>query len=347
MDAVSEADLVVVTDTGSTDRTAEKLRERGAVVYSEKIVPWRFDTARNLAMDHIPEDVDICVPNDLDEVFEKGWREKLEAVWQPDLTHVKYLFTYAYRADGTPDKQYMMEKIHCRRGFRWVHPVHEILEYSGDKPEKSVWVPGLVLNHHPDPAKPRSQYLPLLELSARENPDDDRVAFWLGREYMFHGRYDESISALLRYLSMPSALWTEERCAAMRFLGKCFLEKGDAASAKQWLLRAVGECPTVREPYYQTALFAYLQGDWPLLFDMVEQALAVTVRSGSYLLELQCWGPAFYDFGAIACYRLGLFEKSAAYAEKALELSPGDERLRKNLEMIRLKCNAPDQPKEG
>ena len=35
MDAVSEADEVVVLDTGSTDHTVEKLRSRGAKVYEE------------------------------------------------------------------------------------------------------------------------------------------------------------------------------------------------------------------------------------------------------------------------------------------------------------------------
>lgn len=75
MDAVSEADLVVVLDTGSTDETVGKLRKRGAIVYEDKIEPWRFDVARNKALDYVPIDVDICVSNDLDEVFEKGWRK--------------------------------------------------------------------------------------------------------------------------------------------------------------------------------------------------------------------------------------------------------------------------------
>lgn len=76
MDSVNEADMVVVLDTGSADNTVKKLRERGAVVYEEIINPWRFDTARDKALSHVPEDTDICVSNDLDEVFEPGWRKK-------------------------------------------------------------------------------------------------------------------------------------------------------------------------------------------------------------------------------------------------------------------------------
>lgn len=337
MDAVSEADLVVVADTGSTDHTAEKLEKRGAKVYREKIVPWRFDTARNRAMDHIPKDVDICVSNDLDEVFEKGWREKLEAAWQPCYTRARYLFSYTYRADGKPDKQYTMEKIHRRKDFRWVHPVHEVLAYSGKDPDRTVWVEGLVLNHHPDPQKPRSQYLPLLELSLKENPDDDRVAFWLGREYMYHGMTDKSIETLKKYLAMPSAVWTEERCAAMRFIAKCLTAKNDAAGAREWLFRAVAECPTIREPYLQLATLGYTENDWPLVFCMVEQALKITQKTGSYLFEPEAWGFSLYDLGAIACYQLGLYRKSVEYAQTACRMNPGDLRLKKNLELIRKK----------
>ena len=337
MDAVSEADMVVVTDTGSSDDTVKKLRDRGALVYTEVISPWRFDAARNIAMDHIPEDVDICVSNDLDEIFEAGWRQKLEAAWQPQYTRARYLFTWGYNADGSPAKQFAMEKIHRRHAFRWVHPVHEVLQYSGKDPDTTVWVPGMVLNHHPDLSKPRAQYLPLLELSAQENPKDDRTMFWLGREYMYRGMNEQCIATLKRHLELPSAGWDEERCASMRFIAKCYQNKGDLQQARIWLYRAIAECPRVREPYLQTARLGYLIGDWPLTFLMVEKALAITQKSGSYLLEPESWGYSLFDLGAICTYRLELYQKSYDYAKKACDMEPNNERLTKNLELIAVK----------
>ena len=78
MASMGEADRVVVLDTGSTDRTVPLLRELGAEVTAGEIVPWRFDAARNAALELVPEEADICVCTDLDEVFRPGWRKALE-----------------------------------------------------------------------------------------------------------------------------------------------------------------------------------------------------------------------------------------------------------------------------
>ena len=78
VESMKEADQIYVLDTGSTDNTVSKLKEKGVIVKEEIINPWRFDVARNKSLELLPEDTDICVCTDLDEVFEKGWRKKLE-----------------------------------------------------------------------------------------------------------------------------------------------------------------------------------------------------------------------------------------------------------------------------
>ncbi len=226
MDAAQEADLVIVVDTGSTDTTVEKLRSRGAHVYEAVVDPWRFDTARNLALDYIPGDIDMCVCIDLDEVFEPGWRDKLVEAWQPDTRRARYSYVWDHASDGSPGKTSFKEKIHSRRGYRWVSPVHEKLRFEGQEPEASIWAEGVVLHHYPDRTKSRSQYLPLLELAAEENPTDGQTIFWLGREYFFHERHDDAIATMERYLSLAEQ-WDVERCAAMRFIARsCRAKKG-------------------------------------------------------------------------------------------------------------------------
>lgn len=333
MDSVQEADMVVVLDTGSTDASVEKLRLRGALVYEKVIDPWRFDSARNIAMDFVPDDIDICVSNDLDEVFESGWRKQLVEAWRPETTRARYRFVWDRNPDGSAKKSSHMEKIHRRTGFRWAHPVHERLEFDGPEPETVTTIEGLVLHHHPDRTKSRSQYLPLLELAAEERPHDGQTIFWLGREYVYYDRHDDAIATLKRHLAMADQ-WDAERCASMRFIARCYRAKNDMRQAEAWLYRAIAECPDSREPYYDMALFGYFVSDWTLVTLMTEKILAIETpgRSG-YLHENAAWGYSPYDLGAIATYWLGLYERSYEYAKKALELEPEDPRLRQNLRL--------------
>lgn len=338
MDSVGEADLVIVLDTGSTDGTVQKLRERGATVYEEKIVPWRFDEARNRALNYVPDEMDICVSIDLDEIHEPGWREVLESQWSPEYTRAKYPYIWSHRSDGLPDQKYQREKIHRRHDFHWIRPVHEILEYTGAGRENEIWIEKLVLHHYPDVSKPRSQYLPLLELSVKEDPLDDRATFWLGREYMYYQKQEASIETLKQYLKLPTARWDEERSAAMRFISQGYQKLQNGEAAMKWLFRAIEQCPTIREPYLAFARLAYAEKNWPLTYAMVQSGLAITKKSGSYLMEPDCWGAELYDLGAISAYSLGLYDKAKLHAEKACQLRPADERLKTNLELIRNKA---------
>lgn len=81
MASCAGADGVSVLDTGSNDGTPERLHELGADVGVVTVSPWRFDTARNIALEMVPDDVDVCVSLDLDEVLSPGWREDLERDW--------------------------------------------------------------------------------------------------------------------------------------------------------------------------------------------------------------------------------------------------------------------------
>ena len=81
VNSMKEADKIYVLDTGSTDKSVELLKKLGVEVKEEVITPWRFDVARNKSLEMLPQDTDICVCTDLDEVFNPGWREKLEEIW--------------------------------------------------------------------------------------------------------------------------------------------------------------------------------------------------------------------------------------------------------------------------
>jgi len=335
MDSMGEADEIYVTDTGSTDDTVEKLRNRGAIVNSINLNPWRFDVARNISLSFVPKEIDICVCTDLDERLEPGWRDLLEKAWTAQTTRLKYMYTWNFNPDGTPGVTFWYEKIHQRQYFRWVHPVHEVLQYYGAEPDIYSLEEKIQLNHYPDPTKSRGQYLTLLEMSVKEAPDDDRSMHYLGREYMFHEMWDNCIDTLQKHIQMPTAFWKDERSASMRFIARAYKAQNYLKESKNWLYRSIAEASYLREPYVEMAQLAYEEKDWPEVFHMVESALKIKDKSASYINEASSWDYTIYDLGALSCYELGLYEKSLNYATKAAEMAPDNQRLQTNLEFIK------------
>lgn len=334
VDSMKEADLIIVTDTGSTDNTIEKLRQRGVIVYVDIIKPWRFDKARNSCLAKIPQDVDICVSTDLDEVFEEGWRKKLEKAWTAGTTRANYHFTWSFNEDGSPGVTFMYDRIHARHDYEWVNPTHECLNYLGKAAEKYAWCPEVRLKHYPDPTKDRSFNLPLLELAVKERPEDVRNYHYLGREYMYAGMWDKCIETLEKHITMPDSVWKEEKSASMRFIARAYRGKKNDIEAKAWLYRAIAEAPFLREPYVELVRLMYDEKDWEGIFHMVNEALKIKERS-NYINEISSWDYTLYDYGAIVCYNLGLKEQALKYAKQAHDMNPSDERLETNYNLIK------------
>lgn len=332
--SMREADAVYVLDTGSSDDTVSLLQNAGCQVSQKIIDPWRFDAARNESLSLVPMDADICVCTDLDEVFLPGWREKLENAWTVGTTRASYRYTWNFEKDGTEGRVFYLDKIHARTGYVWTHPVHEVLSFQGPGAEKRVTVEGMRLHHHADPEKSRAQYLPLLELSVQESPQDDRNTHYLGREYLFYGRYDDCIRTLKKHLSLKSAVWADERCASMRYIARAYLGKGDPARAEQWYLRAAAEAPHLREPLTDLALLYDQQKNWEGILFASGRALKITERARTYITESAAWGSLPWDLRSLACHHLGMKEQAVACAKEALRLSPENERIKNNLHLM-------------
>jgi glycosyltransferase involved in cell wall biosynthesis len=327
-ESAREADYLLVADTGSTDGTAKAASDAGAKVVHVTVDPWRFDVARNASLDALPEDIDFCVALDADEILLPGWRKALETV-PGTVTRPRYRYVWSWNVDGSPGKTYGGDKIHARVGYRWKHPVHETLRPSAQ--ECQHWVDELEIHHHPDNSKSRSQYLPLLELSVREDPHDDRNAHYYARELYFVGRLDEAACEFIRHLSLPSARWMPERSASMRYLAKC-----RPKDARAWLLRAIAEAPDRREPLVELAQYEHDLGRWPACYAFALAALALTDRPNDYISDAAAWGWLPHDLAAISAYWMGLRSEAARHGSEATRLNPSDERLRKNLDWYRI-----------
>jgi tetratricopeptide (TPR) repeat protein len=343
MDSCADADMVIIADTGSTDGTIEAFKARGAVVHSISIKPWRFDHARQAALDLLPEDVDICVSLDLDQVLPPGWRRILERAWKPPANQVYYTLAWARNHDGSP-REVLDNRIHARKGFVWRYPVHECVEADGVARHILI-IRHLRIDHQPDPDKSRGQYLGLLELAARERPDLPRHAHYLGREYFFVGRYAEAIAELERHLSLQPDIADMERNLSLRLIAQCKDQMGDPDGALATYRQAAAEAPGERGPLVDLAWALYQREAWAECFPIAVRAAAIEELPGDYGANSDT-GVLPEDMACISGWRLGRLEEALAYGRRAMALAPQIDRIRLNVERMEaaLRAQAANNP---
>lgn len=334
-ESAKNADYLLIVDTGSTDKTIEYALDLGINVESITVEPWRFDSARNQALDYLPQDIDYCIALDMDEVLVGDWRKSFQSI-SPNVflnsnsvvtTRPRYKYIWSWNPDGTPGLVYGGDKIHTRHNYIWKHPVHEVLVSTAT--EVQQWI-DLEIHHYPDLTKSRGQYLPLLELSVKEDPTSDRNSFYYARELYFNNFYDTAAQEFKRHLSLPNAQWLPERAASMRYLSKI-----EPYNKEVWLLRAAAEAPERREAWVELAQLYYEKNQWPSCYASAKRALSITQKPLEYLCEEFAWGSLPYDLAALSAYFLGLKKDAVELGEQAVLLNPNDRRLQINLQFYK------------
>lgn len=335
-ESMKEADEIYVLDTGSTDNTVDELRKLGVNVTQEIISPWRFDVARNKSLALIPEDTDVCICTDLDEILVKGWREEIEKYWTPETTDARYNYNWSLDENDIPKVSFFIEKMHSRKDHTWTHPVHEVLTYTGIN-KNMLTINSITVNHYPDNKKSRSSYLPLLELSVQEDPKDDRNMHYLGREYMFNARWDDCIKTLKKHLLLPKATWKDERAASMRFIARSYKEKNDFRKSKIWYSKAIKEAPYLRDAYVERALLAYEEDNYKDIEKYCLKALQINSHQKVYINETFSWDNTIYDLLSISYYYQKNYLLSLYFLDIAITMNPTDKRLLNNKTLIKEK----------
>lgn len=326
------ADEMVLLDTGSTDGTVAKARALGVTVHEIKLETWRFDVARTTALAAVPMNVDWCISLDLDELMPSDWREKLEKAIgrHPYATRFKYHFCWNAHQKNQPKIEFFSEKIHRRHGYYWRNPVHEILASAPLYKEDMQTIEDFLVEHHPDDSKSRGSYLPLLEMSTTEDPQNDRNSHYLGREYIYNRMWQKGITELTRHLSLKSATWNEERAASARFIAQGYIGLNDLDKAREWYKKGTQLDPTSRDTWYDLAFFEYGQKQWQPCIDALLKMFQIKDRKLTYISTGNGWGPMPYDIGSLAAYEVGQLDLAKEWFKVCFAASPTDPRMISN-----------------
>jgi glycosyltransferase involved in cell wall biosynthesis len=336
--ATEGADYRIVADTGSTDGTQEKLKELGVTVHQIYVNPFRFDMARNAALALVPDDADVCLILDLDEVPEPDFFKKVRKKWKPgaDLGWISM---------KTDANKWERDRLHSRWNWTWKYPCHEVNVFYGKHQTIDCDIRNAVIEHLPDNTKSRGQYIELLELAVKEFPQDPRMWTYMCREYFFYSKWEDVIKAAERKLENEG--WDVESAAVCRWAGEAAHQLGKEEDARVWYDKGATILPVQGEPQFGVAMDAYRKQEWQRCLDAALNALEAP-RSNHYCYESAVWDWKAYDLAGIAAYNLKHIDEAITFTREAIKANgPENDRIQRNLKFFEEVKNATSTHKQG
>lgn len=336
LDSMNEADYIVILDTGSTDGTFEKLSSDKRVfkIEQKKYKTFRFDTARNDSIKLVPNDANILVCTDLDELFEKGWCEKLKNNWKENTTRCFYKYVWSHNEIGEDQDIFNYDKIHTR-DYHWIYPVHEVLSpIEKDFKEESINLVKEITLHHYQKEKNRKFYFDLLELAVNENPEDSHIRMLLAREHFLSKDYNNAIKVYLETLKLKDIDNSNKRLVllcSLFHLSMCYYEIKNYDEAIWYSQEFIKEDSTYREPYL---VMAECYNDMKM-FTLAESCLIVARKYGKqhfdWLENAYTYHGWLEDIESITFYNQNRLDEAIQDLNVVLSHNPNDVRILTNI----------------
>src|SRR5690606_9305734 len=259
---------------------------------------------------HVPADYDVCVSFDFDEILEEGWRAKIEEQFKGGSAN--YTLVFDHSDDGTINVSYPRRAIHERAGgFRWEHAVHEVLTGPGVAANIPIFCV-----HLPEKQKEPGHYLKLLLLDVLERPDDARADQYLAREYFYMGDYDKAFTAYEAHLKLEQ--YEPFRCETFIALGHIAEIQGNRMHAKRMYMRAISECPVLREPYVALAKLYASSEKYEQAAGILLDALTIDKPALDLVFSDSYYGHWCDHMLMVCYYRSGNFTRANALATELL-----------------------------
>lgn len=230
LESVREADQIVVVDTGSTDRTVEIARSFGAEVYLDFIWVDAFDLAQNHAKSKMKTDWILSI--DCDEFLTCSFEEVRRAVDQARDT-VRVTMT----AEGDPDNHFGFPRLfrNCPE-IHWEKAIHKHLNIPGEGEE--VGNVKITYGYSPAHLNDPDRSLRMLERTVELEENPVRNLYYLGREYYYKQRFQDTIDTLSRYVKVSH--WPAEEADAHLIIAQAQYELAKVEQSSERMEASAG-----------------------------------------------------------------------------------------------------------
>ena len=296
---MKKGDIFVFADTGSTDSTVAKIRHmqedgKPVLLFEDypQDHPLDFSFLRNFALGKVPEDIDIGVALDIDEMFVKeGWRDLIESKFADGVKKVLVHRRWEDLSEesGVQGKHFIHQRssIHSIDSkVNWIYPVHECLSF--DESIRTLTCNDIITAHLRNTKKERPSYRKLIEDYIAAKPklkkaDKMHVQYIYANELYCAKSKDEAVKQYRKYLKMTEDFSVDIMSEAYRNnianacvkLAGMFAEKKDAMREGEYKAMAFAA-----KPCRETAL---LLSVWFATRNEYEAAMKLFELGSSYV----------------------------------------------------------------
>jgi tetratricopeptide (TPR) repeat protein len=263
-------DHYTILDTGSKDKTVEIIRETlknvSGNIYQEPFID--FSTSRNRALDlagkkckytlFLDDTYHIYGGEELRKFIsdkkEDAYNIKIydlndkKVYYSNRILSTNHNYRYKYRVHEVPDTKYPPINIKSENVF--IKDCTDILTIKRSHARYSKDIEGLLLD-------------------LKDNPNDDRVLYYLGQTYLMLENYEEARKYLLKKIQKSRSPDEYLYLSYYDLALTSFRLDKDWKEVEEFLMKAYEIFPNRAEPLYKIASYYYRQGDiqtaWPLL----------------------------------------------------------------------------------
>lgn len=307
-----------IVDTGSTDGTQQRVRERLHDLPGELIErPWvDFATNRNQALELARDHGDYALIIDADEILERDADARFPARLDAPGYYLRQ------RLDGAEFEYQSAKLLRHDAGWRWQGVLHEFP--AADPSPPLARLDGLRVRSFPDGARSRrpvrDKYLDdarVLEAALAQEPDNARYAFYLAQSLRDAGETAAAIAAYERRAAIGS--WIEEVWYS-RFQVAVLRERSEAPPGEviDAYLAAYETRPTRAEPLCELARYLRLRGRYASAWLHACAASAIALPDDLLFIDASVYHWRARDERAVAAFYVDRREECAALCRELL-----------------------------
>ena len=316
---------IIVTDTGSTDRTKEIAYQYGAKVYDFEWIN-DFSAARNFSIAKASYDWILVL--DCDEWAEESNPEEFMVLAKKYPAYIGRLKRKNFTPSGNDQRIYtdMVERFFNRRYYHYEAPIHEQLTPSTSQTPYAFEIPLTVLHTGYVGTKEkleakRIRNMTLLQKELELHPDDPYLYFQMGQEYYCEDDYETAAKYYSKVLTFDLSPTLEYLRLTIQAYGNCLIHLNRIEEALQY------------EQLYDTFAtnpdFVFLMGRIYYVSGQPIKAMSEFIKATSMdnpyaegTNTFLCW----YYMGLIN-ERMGNIDAAASFYKKCADFEPALKRL--------------------